>query len=137
MKKLISFLLVLALCFSCFLPSSFAIGTDASKTDDSDKAQKLLMDIGIIAEGFDSQKLITRGDFSYYLCKLLNIDQLVSKTQLPFGDVGAEHKYYNSIATLYDWGIISASLNFRPDDIITQSEALKMAVVTLSYAFLA
>ncbi len=137
MKKITSYLLALLLIVSFIIPTSYSPAHAAGEVPDSERAEKLLYDLGIIGSDFNAESLVTRGEFCSYLCKLLDISHLVPTVNLPYTDVDSSNKYYNSIAILYEWEIISASATFRPDDIILPSEAAKMAVVTLSYSFLA
>ncbi|MBQ4528780.1 MAG: hypothetical protein II998_11995, partial [Clostridia bacterium] len=133
MKKILSLLLCVALVLSvCSLPV-FASGSIASAKE----AQKVLSDLGIIEANAELSDTITRGEFALEISKAMNIVKMPSGYKLPYADVAEGSKCYEGVYNLYAWRVISEAPYFRPDDVITSHEALKIAVATLGYDFLA
>ncbi|MBQ4630222.1 MAG: hypothetical protein IJB70_04465 [Clostridia bacterium] len=134
MKKLLGIILVFSLLSSLFVTPAFS----ASQTSvDVSREEALLSDLGIVQDDADLSKNLTRGEFADYICKLLNIVDMPSGYKLPYNDVPETHQYYKGIYNIYAWRLISDSSSFRPDDLITVSEASKIVVSALGYDFMA
>ncbi len=78
----------------------------------------------------ESEKLVTRAEFSQYLSNLLNkkgISANLSDEQ-SFSDMTTEHNYYTDVLLLKNLSIVNGDGNgiFRPDDNITYAEAVTM-----------
>ena len=135
MKKIISLILILIMALS-------AVPAIADET--SDITELSVEEIGIMStlgilnseeinlynKGFD----ISRAAFVRIINRACN-SSVLSETELPFWDVNADNEYYGDIALAYSYGIIDGGKGdaFRPYDIITYSEAVKMVGVMLGY----
>ena len=129
---LLSFILILASALCPGIVSAQKLSSENSQSP----SLVLLADLNIIDEDFQVNTSLTRGEFCELLSRTLNSNWQISN-EFPYDDVPENHKYYNSIKVMYEWGAISPSSQFRPDDIITPNEAAKMAVSTIGYDFLA
>ncbi len=142
MKKRILTLLV---CFSMVLSSICFVGIDAEAKSFSglySDRVNLLSKLGIITtvpEDEATKTEVSRGEFAQYLGKVLRVGELGESDVRYFLDVPSDHWALNEINKLTDLGIISISQDkrFRPDDIITANEALKMVVCAAGYGNLA
>ena len=133
MKKLLSLILVFALCLgTVYLP----VGASESQ-ESSDITQKLLTDLGIVDGSDDFDTNVTRGQFALDISRALNIVKMPAGYKIPYTDVPETNEYYEGVYNLYAWRVISDSEKFRPDDYITPNEALKIAVSALGYDFIA
>ncbi len=131
-SKLLSLTLIIALL------SSFLIipGAGAAFVQ-SGEAQKILSDLGVIEASEDVNAPITRGEFASEISRVMNVESLPEGYVLPFTDVAPGSKHYAGVYNLYAWRAISSADLFRPEDVITTNEALKIAVSLLGYDFLA
>ena len=132
-KSLLSLLVVICLLASVMVLPSVAASSSASDEETS----KILLDLGIIESADGASDLITRGEFASEIAAIMNVVSMPEGYVLPFSDVAPGSKYHNGVYNLFAWKAISASESFRPDDIITSNEALKIAVSLLGYDFLA
>ena len=101
-----------------------------------------LAKLGIV-EGFDDETFrgnreVSRGEFVKSTVKLLNLT-VTPPESIIFEDVPKNHAYFQYIGTAANHGIISGDGggNFRPDDPISVSEAVKVIVEALGYKTLA
>lgn len=134
--KHISILLSLVLILSSAFCVQNVSAQKLSFDNSNNPALILLGDLNIIEEDFPLNTPLNRGEFCALINRTLNTDWQIIK-ELPYGDVLENHKYYNDIKAMLEWGIISSSSYFRPDDYITAAEAAKMVISTLGYDFLA
>jgi len=132
-KSIISLLLAISMLAGIMVLPSFAAPSSSS----DEEAQKILFDLGIIDSTDGANQSITRGEFADEITKVMNVVSLPEGYVLPFSDVAAGSKYHNGVYNLFAWNAISPSDKFRPDDVITSNEALKIAVSLLGYDFLA
>ena len=132
-KSIISLLLAISMLAGIMVLPSFAAPSSSS----DEEAQKILFDLGIIDSTDGANQSITRGEFADEITKVMNVVSLPEGYVLPFSDVAAGSKYHNGVYNLFAWKAISPSDKFRPDDVITSNEALKIAVSLLGYDFLA
>lgn len=94
-----------------------------------EKGYGLLSSLSIITPSetdLNLEENITRGEFTAATARLMNID-----TDQPSGtrysDVPADHQYAGAIAAAADYGLVSKESDiFRPDDMITNIEAIIM-----------
>lgn len=134
--KHISILLSLVLILSSAFCVQNVSAQKLSFDNSNNPALILLGDLNIIEEDFPLNTPLNRGEFCALINRTLNTNWQIIK-ELPYGDVPENHKYYNDIKAMLEWGIISSSSYFRPDDYITAAEAAKMVISTLGYDFLA
>ena len=132
-KSIFSLLLVISLLASAMILPSFAASSSAT----DEEASKVLLDLGIIDSADGAADPITRGEFASEIARVMNVVTMPEGYVLPFSDVAAGSRYHNGVYNLFAWKAISASEKFRPDDVITSNEALKIAVSLLGYDFLA
>lgn len=132
-KSIISLLLAISMLAGIMVLPSFAAPSSSS----DEEAQKILFDLGIIDSTDGANQSITRGEFADEITKVMNVVSLPEGYVLPFSDVAPGSKYHNGVYNLFAWKAISPSDKFRPDDVITSNEALKIAVSLLGYDFLA
>ena len=139
MKRIIS----LALCLMLILPAlpvMNALAAGNEKTDMLTDEMTTVFDyIDVYPTpdgGIPDDTFMTRGDFAAYtakVCKLTETDRNVY-----FSDVPRSNSNVSYINALADAGIIDKEAKlFRPDDAVTLSEAVKMAVNAIGYAVLA
>jgi len=101
-----------------------------------------LTKLGIISivdsnEDFSSEKYVTREEFCVYLSRAFKIDVTSDARQI-FSDVPADSALAPYVNALYDRGIVSGfGGTFRPTDVISYSEAVKLIVSTLNYDYAA
>lgn len=131
-KHILSVILVIAMLSSFITLHGFAASSSAQS-----EAQKILSDLGIVSSSENAKDFMTRGEYANEISKVMNVESLPAGYVLPFEDVSASSSCYNGVYNLYAWRAISEATLFRPDDVITSNEALKIAVSLLGYDFLA
>lgn len=137
-KKVAALLLVFILAFSYCLPLS--VSAEQSEYSVTDAELALLKKLDIVSEE-DEQRLvpedlITRGEFTQYVCDLLNLDvEFDASGEMPFRDVEASHKNYNSIWMLYNMNVVNGKSKyiFAPDEHITVVEGTKILLTAMGY----
>lgn len=135
MKKFYSLILILAIFVSNFA-SVAVLGADNSISDVS-RALSLLEDIGLADADEDISQLVTRDEFVGRIVRTLNVIMNYDYASSPFADTDVKNEYYYEICNALSLGIVSPSDNFRPDNPITYTEAVKTAVAACGYTFLA
>jgi len=75
-------------------------------------------------------QLVTRAAFTERLISVISFSQPEAKEY--FNDISTDAEYAGAITAAYDMGIVN-SIEFRPDDIITVTEAATMLVRALGY----
>ena len=133
MKKFLSIFLVLTLVFGMSALPVFSSGASG----DNGAHQKLLSDLGITDASDAPDELVTRGQFALEISRAMGIEKMPAGYKLPYTDVSQSNVYYEGIYNLYAWRVISDSEYFRPNDVITSNEALKIAISALGYDFMA
>ena len=134
MKKFLSIFLALTLVLGM---SALPVFSSAA-SGDSDAHQKLLFDLGITDGMTDANdELVTRGQFALEVSRAMGIEKMPAGYKLPYTDVSQSSDYYEGIYNLYAWRVISDAETFRPGDVITSNEALKIAISALGYDFMA
>lgn len=135
MKKIISLLIVLTMLIG-IIPAVSAADYDAEKLANQ---QAVLEALGLLSTdsygNVDNAKEITRVDFAATVGKILNINPTVSATTTYYADVAADNWATYTLNTLVDMGVLSVSDDrlFRPNDVITYNEAVKIIVCILGY----
>lgn len=133
MKKLLSLCLIISILSGFML---VPVSASAAESDYGIEA-KVLSDLGIL-DSYDNLDLeITRGEFATMVSKTLGIVKMPAGYKIPYADVTESSACYEGVYNLYAWRAISDAEYFRPDDVITLHEALKMAVASLGYDFIA
>ncbi len=144
MKKLISLILLTA----AIGLQAFPAATFAEEADSSEKVQisvnqsraERLRNLGMLydladGESEDLTKPVSRGEFAKILVKYFNKKALYRDiTQKPYVDVELTNKYARDIKVIKDLGFFDAKdLRFRPDEIISISDAAVMILKGLGY----
>lgn len=116
---------------SCALGVSEAVGKEQ---DESDEVLLRLAAFGLIDLYFDTDKLISRGEFAKLIYGL-SIAETSSTADIYFFDVKPGHQFYKYINTAAELNLMNGdnNSNFRPDDIITVDEAVKVLVTVTGY----
>lgn len=130
MKKLISLFLTVSMLLSCLVVMP-ALAEEQEL--DITKQTNLLRSVGIISS-IPKDGEITRAEFAIYAAQLFGLP-LSGEQETPFVDVPADHWAAPHIATLAYRNIISlpADRIFRPNDILTENEAVKMLASICGY----
>ena len=133
MKKIICVLLILTTILSC-TPFTFADGTDNKKSD-IEKETNLLKALYILPDDGITTEKLTRAEFAVYVTRMLGINDFAQNKTRYFYDVPMNHFALHSINSLLEKNVITIGddKTFRPEDIITGSEACKMVVAALGY----
>lgn len=74
-----------------------------------------------------NEEPVTRAEFVDGTLKLLQIPA-INKEESVYSDITEENKYFDSVNTAYELGIIAQGNKFNPDDIITVPQAVKILV---------
>mgnify|MGYP004459807425 FL=1 len=137
MKRIISIIISIILAF-CVCPAGFA-AVGLGTADDAEKAEALLESIGVLEIDNNQSDKVTRADFACYVGRLIGVDEYTAPTEMYFRDVPTTHWAANCVNSLAAFGAISYDgvTMFRPDDIITVDEALKILVEILGYGVVA
>ncbi len=148
MKKLISFLLVLATLLSCLAVSVTASPSATFKSDEGQLPFEDIRDTHWFAEAlefcyangiikgmneytFDFSGQLTRAQFVTMLAGLENVDTS-AYTVSKFTDVKSNHWYYGAVAWAYENGIVSGmtETTFVPGGVLTRAQ---LATVMRNY----
>ena len=137
MKRIISIIISIILAF-CVCPAGFA-AVGLGTADDAEKAEALLESIGVLEIDNNQSDKVTRADFACYVGRLIGVDEYTAPTEMYFRDVPTTHWAANCVNSLAAFGAISYDgvTMFRPDDIITVDETLKILVEILGYGVVA
>ena len=139
-KKITAMFFVVAVLINVF-PSVYASSYD--REDEAKSAYEFLVNTGILASDemeFDAARKITRGHFVKLALHISGDapNVLVSDGNI-YTDVTQSTKYNTYIDTAYRIGYIGGGADglFRPDDVITASEAIKILCEITGYGKLA
>lgn len=128
-KKLILAIISFVLIFS----DTVNILADNGKQND----YQLLEDLEIYDDSFsDLDKEISRARFAVLISRLIG-NEYSSVGDMTFEDVSKESEEYGDIFNLYNKNLISHSKNYRPEDTVSSSEAVKILVSALGYGIMA
>lgn len=132
MKKLLSLLLSFIVIFCS------TVTTSAAQVEDVPTSVSVMQQLGYI-EGDENGNLnlnnqITRAEFCAMLVRVLDLSANGYSTSV-FADVDSSYWGYNYILSCYNLGIINGHGDgtFKPDDIVTYEQAVKMVVCALGY----
>jgi hypothetical protein len=138
-NKIISFVLVLAMLMS--MGSVLTVSAAAGLVEDTDVYTKNVDKLS--AFGFwlygagvdDAGTTVTRGEFAEMLVRAIGMENLEGSGRVVFRDVPSSHTYFEAITVLYDLGVVAGEPGaiYRPDDIITCNEAIKLLVCVMGY----
>lgn len=137
MKKIVSLLIVLTMLIG-ILPAFAAANT----YDDQRLAneQKVLKALGLMSADsygvLDNSQEITRVEFASTVGKIVDINPTISADSTYYADVAADSWAAHTLNTLVDMGVLSVPEDkiFRPNDVITYNEAVKIFVSLLGYS---
>lgn len=135
MKKI---LISIFLAASMILTNISVIAEESANTEYK-KAVDMLSRMNIISvmennDDFSSQAYVTREEFCIYLSRAFKIE--TSNIIQVFTDVPVDSDLAQYVYTLYEKGVVSGyGGEFRPKDIITYNEAIKMLVSILNYDY--
>lgn len=138
MKKVLSFVLVLAMILSSFAMVNAASFTDVTTDDDFAPAVAVLSDLGIVngyPDGtFGAEKVVTRAEMAKFIIEALGITPAKNAGTI-FPDVPYTHWAAPYVDYCQSLGIITGygDGTFRPDQTVTYNEAIKMVVCALGY----
>ncbi|HIU57413.1 MAG TPA: S-layer homology domain-containing protein [Candidatus Ornithomonoglobus merdipullorum] len=130
MKKLVGIL-----CCMAALLMSVAV---QAKSFDIERNLEILQMLGIDEDvsmsTLNTEKEVTRADFAYNTAALIGAGSETSTT-VYYHDVSRDYWAYNAISALTARGIISGGGNsmFRPEDVITRMEAVKILTSIMGY----
>jgi len=135
--KIITLILSVSLVLSAFImPMASAEETLADYTE----AVQALQNFGILGEGIDPSKAVTRGEFVSVVTKLFGIAESgLYPASSAFTDVLPEDKFYTAVNVTTDLGLVSGfgDGTFRPAVTITKPQAVKILVTLAGYEPLA
>ena len=138
-KKILSLFLICAMCLGTGIYAAGAEDNVYGKVSDIELCNML----GIV-QGYEDGNLhpdwsITRMQFAALVIRLLGYDSGAGQTQTGFSDVPADSWGSGYVKMAYDLGIVSGygDTTFRPENPVTQAEAVKMMVAALGYGIAA
>lgn len=141
MRKIISILLCLGLLCGGSIESFAEETQDAGEmgsvnTEAVEEAATLLRVLD--AEDFEeiTAKPVTRAEFVFVLMRLLGSAQK-SVGISSFSDVSKNAVYADAVYWAAEMGLVSTDTLFRPDDVITRSEAIKLVLSAMGFSRLA
>lgn len=133
MKKGLSFIVSVIIVLSAFTSIVFSEQNETGTT----KEIYVLDKLGILeidsSEEVDTEKTITRAEFSDYLAKAIKAEKVTER--IYFNDVRADYWNFGSINALVEKGIINGTGGgaFWPDSPVTYSQACKMILSAAGY----
>jgi hypothetical protein len=127
MKKILS--LFIAFAAICFAATDFPALAEESRTDAN---AAVLTDALFKGVAFDGGA-VTRGRFVEVLINSLNYGGILRDRDYYFTDVSGDNKYKNAVYAACEIGWVAQGTAFRPEDIITYEEAVKLCVCALGY----
>lgn len=135
LKIILSLLLVLTMCLGAGIYTVSAADTENEIVSDIE----LLNMLGIF-QGYEDGSLhpdrsITRMQFAALVIRALGYDNGLGQMETQFSDVPADLWGSGYVKMAYDLGIVSGygDGSFRPENPVTQAEAVKMMVAALGY----
>ncbi len=135
MKKIFSLLIISAMLIS-LMPSVYAAEITPDTVSEFSEAD-FLMEVGLVSKGFDSSRIITRGELAKLVIEAFypETDFSVSEGAPAFNDVTSAHPYYAYIKACKDLKIINGdgANMFNPDNTVTAMEMITVMVNTLGY----
>lgn len=131
MKKIVSLFLALSMLL-CFIPASAA-----TETKKIDEVLSFLKSIEVLGEDYDEytleDKSVTRGEFATFAADIFAKDGYADG--LYFHDISKGHWAYEAVSKLVSANLISTGEDryFRPDDVMTRVEAVRVFLKALGY----
>ena len=135
MRKICFILMIAMVCmtFASFIPA----GAQGTEVNVNDEAAALLAELGIMGipeEADEYLEDVTRADFALYAAIMLGVDAYAVSTTRYYTDVPVDHWGLGAINALTEMGILNGYMGkFRPSDIITMEEAVKILSCVLGY----
>lgn len=138
MKRILLITLCAILAFSACLTSGYA-AVKIATNEDAAVAETLLETLGVLEITDNGASEVTRADFACYIGRAIGVDEYVKPSEMYFRDVPTTHWAANCVNSLAALGAISYDgvTTFRPDDVITVNEAIKILVEVLGYGVVA
>lgn len=133
MKRILSLFLITVLLITSL---SFSVQAEESSAAYNAQEASLLYALGVTEAETLTGAPVTRAQFVRYVMKLAGIP-LTPYKGTQFADVPNTHVDYEYIMSAVDFGLISIADNFRPEDTIASTEAIKITVELLGYDFMA
>lgn len=124
----------------CMLLTNISVIAEESKATDYSVAVDLLTKLNIISvaensDDFSVHSYVTREEFCVYLVRAFKIDVSLEEKQI-FTDVPVDSGLAPYVNALYERNIVSGYGGaFRPRDVITYNEAIKMLITVLNYDY--
>ena len=131
MKKIIAWAVAVAASFNILTFTALA-----QKTETADTSEQSCLVNAVLEDGVPLSDTETREEFADALVKLLKLPSATVEEEI-FFDVDMFNKYYSSIYTALEHGIISENMMFEPKRAVTNDEAVKMAVTAVGYGIFA
>ena len=131
--------LSILLALSMLLANINVIAKDNSDAEFKEAVELLSM-LNIISvydtnDDFSTQAYVTREEFCVYLSRAFKIEASAGEKQV-FADIPQDSELSQYINAMYNRGIVEGDGgSFRPRDIITYNEAIKMLVIALNYNY--
>ena len=140
MKKVLSFVLVLAMILGSFSMVFAATFSDVEAGDDHEEAINVLSSLGVVSgytDGtFKPEKVVTRAEMAAFIINaLFGEDKQITQRATNFSDVTAAHWASGFVDYANTLGIISGYTDgtFKPDQPVAYNEAITMVVKALGY----
>ena len=131
--------LSILLALSMLLANINVIAKDNSDAEFKEAVELLSM-LNIISvydtnDDFSTQAYVTREEFCVYLSRAFKFEASAGEKQV-FSDIPQDSELSQYINAMYNRGIVEGDGGyFRPRDIITYNEAIKMLVIALNYNY--
>ena len=135
--KILTVILVTSLMLTAFI---MPVASANESVYDYSEAVAALQSFGILSEGVDPSKAVTRGEFVSVVTKLFGIAESgLYPAASAFNDVLPEDEYYTAVNVTTDLGLVSGfgDGTFRPAVTITKPQAVKILVTLTGYEPLA
>lgn len=129
MKRILNYFIILA-----YLVCSLTVGVTAN--DEQSNYIFDLKGLGILEDGYELEKELTRADAAIYITRLLGYSSLAEgMSSEKFEDVGINHPAGGEIRLLTDLGYISgvSETRFEPNGYLTSEQAATLLVRVLGY----
>ncbi len=132
--------------FIAFMLSLLIISGNMAVTANNDKYEDAIFRVTALGlfQGYENEEMapeknITRAEFASIAIRLMGVDDTNLVNKSIFGDVSNEHWASGNIFYANALGLVEGfnDNTFRPDDYITNQDALKILICAIGYDFLA
>lgn len=138
-KKRIAFLTLICCLATCFYMPTVSVSADSADSAEKNAYSEgyvLINGLNPIEDLLDGDGVLTRGEFIGSVVRIMNYDY-AADTKLGFDDVEEGEALYNVLSLAVSEGLVSNSESFRPNDAVTYSEIMAVAIRALGYERLA